>query len=383
MSSEKIIKETNWSAIKNAPFPAEGVGNQSYNNYHLVGGMIGYFFGTSKYSSPWKNKVNLPGKNVEEYIKIKDASLSIYSGRKKIPMELFFENYFDNKIDLCGDALEILEARHDWASFEFGLIQAKFFISQWIPETIVHSKKQDEDQVRDHYDRGDDFYAAFLGPTMIYTSGIISDGTKNETLEEIQENKLKLVCERMKFKKGERHLDIGCGWGTLVAYASKNYETNSTGITLGRNQTAFGNNRIKEYGVSQEQASIHCMDYRDIPPTPKYNKITCLEMAEHVGVRLFSTFLEQVRDMLEDDGLFFLQIADLIWGLFMAKYIFPGADASCPLAWVINQLECAGFEVYSADTIGVHYSGTIWRWYQNWLKNKDTIIAKYGIRWYR
>jgi cyclopropane fatty-acyl-phospholipid synthase-like methyltransferase len=121
---------------------------------------------------------------------------------------------------------------------------------------------------------------------MVYTSGIISDATLNETLEEIQENKLKLVCERMKFKKGERHLDIGCGWGTLVAYASKNYETDSTGITLGRNQTAFGNKRVKEYGANQEKARIHCMDYRDIPPT-KYNKITCLEMAEHVGVRLF------------------------------------------------------------------------------------------------
>jgi cyclopropane fatty-acyl-phospholipid synthase-like methyltransferase len=106
----------------------------------------------------------------------------------------------------------------------------------------------------------------------------------------------------------------------------------------------------------------------------------------------FSSFLEQVRDMLEDDGLFFLQIAglrrtwqyeDLIWGLFMAKYIFPGADASCPLAWVINKLECAGFEVHSVDTIGVHYSATIWRWYQNWLKNKNTIVKKYGMRWYR
>jgi len=67
----------------------------------------------------------------------------------------------------------------------------------------------------------------------------------------------------------------------------------------------------------------------------------------------------------------------------MAKYIFPGADASCPLAWVIDKLEVSGFEIQSVDTIGVHYSGTIWRWYQNWLKNKDTITAKYGKRWYR
>jgi cyclopropane fatty-acyl-phospholipid synthase-like methyltransferase len=67
----------------------------------------------------------------------------------------------------------------------------------------------------------------------------------------------------------------------------------------------------------------------------------------------------------------------------MAKYIFPGADASCPLYWVMNQFETAGFEVQSVDTIGVHYSATIYRWYQNWLKNKESITKSYGKRWYR
>ncbi|RIA89215.1 Mycolic acid cyclopropane synthetase-domain-containing protein [Glomus cerebriforme] len=422
MTSEASgLKLKNWASIKNPPYPAEGAGNQTFSFYTLLGIVLGgplfliiyfrlslwfypflfpislpifagYFFLSSKYATPYNNKVQLPGRKIEEYISIKDSSLAAYSGRNKIPMELFFENYFDEKIDLCGDALEILEARHDWASFEFTMGQFKFFLTQWIPETLIHSKKQDENQVRDHYDRGDDFYAAFLGPRMVYTSGIISDQNKRETLEEMQDNKLKLVCERMRMKEGERHLDIGCGWGTLVAYAAKNYGVDSTGITLGRNQTEFGNNRIKEFGVNGQQARIVCMDYRDIPRSPKYHKITCLEMAEHVGVRLFSTFLEQVRDMLEDDGLFFLQIAglrrtwqyeDFIWGLFMAKYIFPGADASCPLGWVIDKLEVSGFEIQSVDTVGVHYSGTIWRWYQNWLKNKDTITEKYGKRWYR
>ena len=51
----------------------------------------------------------------------------------------------------------------------------------------------------------------------------------------------------------------------------------------------------------------------------------------------------------------------------MNKYIFPGADASCSLGWVVNQLEAAGFEVKNIDVLGVHYSATIWRWYKNWL----------------
>lgn len=47
------------------------------------------------------------------------------------------------------------------------------------------------------------------------------------------------------------------------------------------------------------------------------------------------------------------------------------------------QLESAGFEVKNIDVIGVHYSATIYRWYKNWLANKEKVIAKYGERWYR
>jgi sphingolipid C9-methyltransferase len=65
----------------------------------------------------------------------------------------------------------------------------------------------------------------------------------------------------------------------------------------------------------------------------------------------------------------------------MNKYIFPGADASTPLGWFVDSLESAGFEVKSIDTIGVHYSATIWRWYRNWMSNKSQIIAKYGDRY--
>ena len=247
--------------------------------------------------------------------------------------------------------------------------------------------------MRDHYDRGDDFYGWFLGPRMIYTSGIISDINKEETLEQLQDNKLGVVCEKIALKQGESLLDIGCGGGPLAKYASTTHGAHATGVTLGRNQTAWGNNALRKAGIEESQSRILCMDYRDIPvPSGGYNKITCLEMAEHVGVKYFSTFIKQVHDMLDDDGVFFLQIAgirkcwqyeDLIWGLFMNKYIFPGADASTPLGWFVDKLEGAGFEVKGIDTIGVHYSATLWRWYRNWMANREKVEAKYGKRWFR
>lgn len=67
----------------------------------------------------------------------------------------------------------------------------------------------------------------------------------------------------------------------------------------------------------------------------------------------------------------------------MNRYIFPGADASIPLNWVLKELEVVGFEVKSIDVLGVHYSATLWRWYKNWLSNEEKVLAKYGDRWDR
>ena len=65
----------------------------------------------------------------------------------------------------------------------------------------------------------------------------------------------------------------------------------------------------------------------------------------------------------------------------MNKYIFPGADASTPLGWFVDSLESAGFEVKAIDTIGVHYSTTLWKWHHNWMMNKNEVIAKYGEKY--
>jgi cyclopropane fatty-acyl-phospholipid synthase-like methyltransferase len=85
---------------------------------------------------------------------------------------------------------------------------------------------------------------------MIYTSGIISDINKEESLEQLQDNKMAIVCEKIGLKKGEKMLDIGCGWGTLTKFASANYGAHVTGVTLGRNQTAWGNNGLRSSGGS-------------------------------------------------------------------------------------------------------------------------------------
>jgi len=140
---------------------------------------------------------------------------------------------------------------------------------------------------------------------------------------------------------------------------------------------------------------ILCMDYRDIPQDRKFDKIASIEMAEHVGLQNFvDPYLAGVSRLMKDDGIFLMQVAglrqgsnwqDVAWGLFMSKYIFPGADASTPLNWYIKQLELAGFEVHSVETIGRHYSHTLHKWYDNWMTHREEITEnpKYGDRLFR
>lgn len=204
----------------------------------------------------------------------------------------------------------------------------KFFTSKFIGQIIHHSQKADTAEVRDVYDRGNDFYSWFLGKRMVYTSGIFE--SQDETLEQAQDRKMDLVCRMARMKPGDKHLDIGCGWGTLICHATKHYGTVSEGVTLAREQREYCYQTIApEYGV-EGKVNVLCMDYRDIPKK-QYDVITCLEMAEHVGVKNFNTFLNQVKSMLTDEGIFYLQIAglrrawqfeDLIWGLFVCFYIF-------------------------------------------------------------
>lgn len=421
--SQLTLRSTKWKAIHNATLPAEGSG--AFNNVHLaildlavpwfvqrmipfktgwktywflfalffVPLTIGYWIITSRFGPRKNERTKLPNRPLSEYYTIKDRDLAAKYEGKKMPMQVFHDAYFEGKIDFNGDVLDVMEQRHDWSLFELTPENFRYVLFNLIPDVIFHTQKQDEDQIRDNYDRGDDFYSWFLGPRMIYTSGVIRDINREETLEELQDNKLNMVCEKLDLQPGDRMLDIGCGWGTLIAHAAKNYGADVTGVTVAQTGAAFAERRLRENGVPESQGRVLCMDYREIPNKKGYyNKISCLEMAEHVGLRRYSTFLKELYDLLDDDGVLVFQVAglrkqwqfeDLIWGIFMNKYVFPGADASKNLGWVIEQLEGAGFEVKSIDVLGVHYSATIWQWYKNWLSNRDKVVAKYGERWFR
>jgi sphingolipid C9-methyltransferase len=323
-----------------------------------------------------------------DYVVFRDQKLAAKYANDRIPIDTLWEAYFDGALDIPGDIYALLNDRHAVAKHPFTQEHVKYFLTKFVPEFAIHSKKLDEKLVRWHYDRGDDFFGAFLGPRMVYTSGYFTN--PNQTLEQAQDQKMDLVCQKLDLKPGERFVDIGCGWGTLTMHAAKHYGVDATGVTLSKNQAEFAGERFKANGVA-DRARVLCMDYRDIPKG-KYQKISNLEMVEHVGVKNLKPFYEQVYDMLEDDGLFLMQwtglrraakMEDLVWGLFMAKYVFAGADASLPLAPMMNVMEKANWEIHSVENISYHYKITIKKWHDNWLSNREQVIKAYGERWYR
>jgi sphingolipid C9-methyltransferase len=326
---------------------------------------------------------------LNDYVVFKDQKLAKKYANRQIPMSVLYEAYFDEDLDIIGDITKFLRDRNQFVKYSLTPAHFRWAVTNFIPEVAIHSKLQDKRIVREHYDRGNDFFGWFLGERMVYTSGFFQNPA-TESLEQAQDNKLNLVCKKLALKPGERLLDIGCGWGTLASHSAKHYGVDATGVTIAERQTEFGNERAKSWGVA-DKARVLCLDYRDIPKQ-KFDKIVSLEMVEHVGVKNLVSFYEQVRELLVDDGLFLLQWTglrrdmrseDLIWGLFMNKYIFPGADASlCPSA-MLKAMEKAGWETHSVENISIHYSYTIDRWLSNWLSNEEAIVSAYGERWFR
>lgn len=328
----------------------------------------------------------------KDWIEIVDPALKKYEG-KRLSMRSAYEWYFRGRINFKRPVLEIFMNRYNLFRMVFDLSHIKDFYYDVIRKAMCdkHSAAGDKSEVAPVYNLGNDYYYAFLSDPMFYSCGVAYQ--QNDSLEVAQERKCGIVTELLQLKDGERILDFGCGWGSWLIYAAQNFNVQCTGLTISQCQFDYATKRIKDLGL-EHKITIHLIDYREMQPEKygQFDKITCFEMSEHVGIRNYQNFVAQVKSLLKDDGFFFLQIAglrrawnyeDLIWGLFMGKYIFPGAEASCPLYWDVNQLERGGFEVHSVKNQGVHYAHTIEAWYNNIVKNKEQVIEKYDQFAYR
>jgi len=137
------------------------------------------------------------------------------------------------------------------------------------------SKVRSQKVAHVHYDLGNEMYSKMLGHTMQYTCAYWK---KAKTLDEAQENKLDLVCKKLHLQKGEKVLELGCGWGGFARFAAENYGVRVDAYNISKEQVEFARERNK--GLP---ATIHLADYRDAKGT--YDKVAAIGLCEHVGYK--------------------------------------------------------------------------------------------------
>jgi cyclopropane-fatty-acyl-phospholipid synthase len=227
-----------------------------------------------------------------------------------------------------------------------------------------------------HYDLGNDLYEAMLGPTMVYTCAYWKNA---KTLDDAQEAKLDLVCRKIGLKKGDRVLDIGCGWGSFAKYAAERYGAEVMGITVSLEQAALARKKCDGLPVT-----ILVQDYREV--IGKFDHIISLGMFEHVGVKNYRTYFEVAERCLKDGGLFLLHTigqnhSRTVGESWLSKYIFPNGMVPS-LAQIAKATEGL-FVLEDLHNFGPHYDKTLLAWFNNFDKAWAGLREKYGERFYR
>lgn len=233
----------------------------------------------------------------------------------------------------------------------------------------LHTLLRDKDAISHHYDVGNDFYALVLGPSMVYSCAYWPD--PDATLEEAQRDKLDLICRKLGLTEGQRLLDVGCGWGSMVLHAAREYGVRAVGITLSEEQAAYARKRVAEEGLA-DRIEIRVQDYREIHDEP-FDAISSIGMAEHVGRARYAEYASALYALLKPGGrLLNHQIArrpledEDAYHVdeFIDRYVFPDGELS-PVGRTAGALEDAGFEVRDVEVLREHYALTLRRWVAN------------------
>ena len=130
-----------------------------------------------------------------DYVTFKDRRLAARYADSRIPISTLYEAYFDGEVDIPGDLFAFLRNRNHFVKYTLTWPHLKWAVTNFLPEVTIHSKDQDRRIVREHYDRGNDFFGWFLGERMVYTSAFFDN--LGESLEQAQDNKLNLVCGKL------------------------------------------------------------------------------------------------------------------------------------------------------------------------------------------
>jgi cyclopropane-fatty-acyl-phospholipid synthase len=238
------------------------------------------------------------------------------------------------------------------------------------------SKSRATEVGKRHYDIGNELFAKMLDKRMTYSCAYWKNASN---LDEAQEAKLELICQKLYLKPGMKVLDIGCGWGSFAKYAAEKYQVEVVGITISQQQLELAKVRCQHLPIT-----LRFQDYRDINEI--FDRIVSVGQMEHVGYKNYRTYMETVYRCLKEDGIFLLHTIGsnkTQKGVdpWIEKYIFP--NGYIPSAEQLTAAANALFILEDWHNFGADYDKTLMAWHHNFVKSWNELKAAYDERFYR
>ena len=246
----------------------------------------------------------------------------------------------------------------------------------------LNFSKKSKNNVASHYDLSDKLYDLFLDKTRQYSCAYFE--TEKDSLYQAQLNKMNRLADKLHLKKGDKVLDIGCGWGSLSRHFSSEYNCIVKGISLSEEQISYC---LKKQNLLKNSNYLEysLQDYRI--ETEKYDKIVSVGMFEHVGKPFYRTYFNKINDLLSEDGIAVVHTignvrSPKLTPAFIRKYIFPGGYIPT-LSEIMPAVEKSGLFISDIEVLRLHYANTIKYWNKNFHKVKDQVRELYDDRFIR
>jgi cyclopropane-fatty-acyl-phospholipid synthase len=249
-----------------------------------------------------------------------------------------------------------------------------------IVEGLRHSKTRDAEAIHHHYDVSNTFYEWVLGPSMTYTCAVYPN--PGATLEEAQENKYRLVFDKLRLQPGDRLLDVGCGWGGMVRYAARR-GVRCIGATLSAEQAKWAQLAIEADGLCEPAEVRHC-DYRDVRESG-FDAVSSIGLTEHIGVANYPAYFGFLKSKLRTGGLLLNHCitrqdnkSAFTAGGFIDRYVFPDGELTGS-GRIVTEIQDVGLEVLHEENIRHHYEMTLRDWCANLVAHWDEAVAEVGL----
>ncbi|OBG73200.1 cyclopropane-fatty-acyl-phospholipid synthase [Mycobacterium sp. E1214] len=249
-----------------------------------------------------------------------------------------------------------------------------------VADGLMHTKSRDAEAIHHHYDVSNSFYEWVLGPSMTYTCAVYADA--GATLEEAQDNKYRLVFDKLRLRPGDRLLDVGCGWGGMVRYAARR-GVRAIGATLSAEQAKWARQAIRAEGLDA-LAEVRHTDYRDVREGG-FDAVSSIGLTEHIGVKNYPAYFGFLHAKLRPGGLLLNHCitrsdnsSTSFAGGFTDRYVFPDGELTGS-GRITTEIEDVGFEVLHTENFRHHYAMTLRDWCANLVRNWDVAVAEVGL----